>query len=150
MYSPILEKGVFFGFFLYRGLNTCYKCYRRFQPRGRGSTHCSLQIGVDGGNVSHATRGENLTGGYLPLETGQACLRAAFILDMGTRPHRPPWMAFASRDQINAPLSGFHPKHGNLSTPAAQRPSPALWFWRSDKRAWEPLAELGIFPVKAG
>ena len=32
MYSVILEKGVFLGLSLYRGLNTCYRCYKRAPP----------------------------------------------------------------------------------------------------------------------
>ena len=42
VYSVILEKGVFLGLFLYRGLNTCYRCYKPFRSRGRGRKHhCS-------------------------------------------------------------------------------------------------------------
>ena len=32
MYSPILGKGVFSGVFLYRRVNTCYRCYGHASP----------------------------------------------------------------------------------------------------------------------
>ena len=37
VYSPILEKGVFLGFSLYRGLNTCYRRYRHDSPVGKNA-----------------------------------------------------------------------------------------------------------------
>ena len=48
----------------------------------------------------------------------------AFIPNAKTclcRPFLTRWTVFAPRDQINAPLSGFRPKHGNSSVSAVNR-----------------------------
>ena len=62
------------------------------------------------------------------VETATICrLRrpwTAFIPNAETCPRRPfltRWTVFAPRDRINAPLSGFHPKHGNSSVSAVIR-----------------------------
>ena len=62
------------------------------------------------------------------VETATICrLRrpwTAFIPNAETCPRRPfltRWTVFAPRDRINAPLSGFRPKHGNSSVSAVIR-----------------------------
>ena len=62
------------------------------------------------------------------VETAAICrLRrpwTVFIPDAKTclcRPFMTRWTVFAPRDRINAPLSGFHPKHGNSSVSAVIR-----------------------------
>ena len=70
VYSPVLEKGVFLGFSLYRGLNTCYRRYRRFPPRGRGSR-------------STACRNRWHPAGKGSLGSRRACLCGGFHLGHG-------------------------------------------------------------------
>ena len=78
--------------------------------------------------AAYAARGRLSSRTRKLVETATICrLRrpwTAFIPNAETCPRRPfltRWTVFAPRDRINAPLSGFRPKHGNSSVSAVIR-----------------------------